>query len=163
VLVGAGKVRSDDPHLTVRLANVTKARAGRAGGAKQGPLRVVLVGRRPLPKRARVLDSAAPSLVLTGAHRAGGLRRALATLARQGIQSLLVEGGATIHGAFIAAGLVDRVAFFFAPRLLGAGIPIAAGPGRAMEQALRLGPLRARTVGEDLLITGDVLQAKRSR
>ena len=101
--------------------------------------------------------------MLAGAHRGGGLRRALETLARQGIQSLLVEGGATIHGAFIAAGLVDRVAFFFAPRLLGTGIPIAAGLRRPMEQALRLGPLRARTVGEDLLITGDVLRATRAR
>ena len=169
VLVGAGTVRADDPHLTVRLPrtgrlpNLMRADGGRAGGAKQAPLRVVLAGRRALPKRARVLDSAAPSLVLTGGHRGGGLRRALAMLARQGIQSLLVEGGATIHGAFIAAGLVDRVAFFFAPRLLGGGIPIAAGLGRAMEKAVRLGPLRVRTVGEDLLITGDVVQAKRSR
>jgi diaminohydroxyphosphoribosylaminopyrimidine deaminase/5-amino-6-(5-phosphoribosylamino)uracil reductase len=150
VLVGAGTVRADDPRLTVRLPNRAKA----------GPLRVVLAGRRALPRRARVLGGGAPSLVLAGGRGAGGLRRALTTLARHGIQSLLVEGGATIHGAFIAAGLVDRVAFFFAPRLLGAGIPIAAGPGRTMAQALRLGPLRVRTVGEDLLITGDVLQAK---
>ena len=44
------------------------------------------------------------------------------------MQSLLVEGGATIHGAFIKAGLVDRVALFVAPRLLGGGVPIAAAP-----------------------------------
>jgi diaminohydroxyphosphoribosylaminopyrimidine deaminase/5-amino-6-(5-phosphoribosylamino)uracil reductase len=159
VLVGAGTVRSDDPRLTVRLSGA----AGKGARKGKGPLRVVLVGRRGLPRGAHVLDRSADSLVLRPGPGAAGLGRALATLARHGIQSLLVEGGATIHGAFIAAGLVDRVALFFAPRLLGAGVPIAAGPGLPMEHALRLGPLTARPVGEDLLITGDVLQAKRSR
>jgi diaminohydroxyphosphoribosylaminopyrimidine deaminase / 5-amino-6-(5-phosphoribosylamino)uracil reductase len=156
VLVGAGTVRVDNPRLTVRLpgARGRNARKGR------GPVRVVLVGRRGLPRASHVLDRSAESLVLRAGPGPAGLGRALATLARHGIQSLLVEGGATIHGAFIAAGLVDRVALFFAPRLLGAGVPIAAGAGLPMEHALRLGPLTARAVGEDLLITGDVLQAK---
>jgi len=79
------------------------------------------------------------------------------------VQSLLVEGGAKIHGAFIAAGLVDRVALFVAPRLAGGGVPVATGAGLSLENALRLGPLTVRTVGEDLLITGDVLQAKHVR
>jgi diaminohydroxyphosphoribosylaminopyrimidine deaminase / 5-amino-6-(5-phosphoribosylamino)uracil reductase len=150
VLVGAGTVWADDPRLTVRLP-------GRRRGATD-PLRVVLVGRRGLPRRARVLDRAAESLVLRPGLGPGGLGRGLAMLARHGIQSLLVEGGATIHGAFIAAGLVDRVALFFAPRLLGAGIPISAGLGRPLERALRLGPLTARTVGEDLYVTADVVR-----
>jgi diaminohydroxyphosphoribosylaminopyrimidine deaminase/5-amino-6-(5-phosphoribosylamino)uracil reductase len=156
VLVGAGTVRTDDPRLTVRLPGA-RGRQARKG---KGPLRVVLIGRRGLPRKAQVLDRSAASLVLRAGPGPAGLSRALATLARHGVQSLLVEGGATIHGAFIAAGLVDRVALFFAPRLLGAGVPIAAGPGLPMEHALRLGPLTARAVGEDLLITGDVLQAK---
>ena len=156
VLVGAGTVRTDDPRLTVRLPGA-RGREARKGN---GPLRVVLIGRRGLPRKAQVLDRSAASLVLRAGPGPAGLGRALATLARHGVQSLLVEGGATIHGAFIAARLVDRVALFFAPRLLGAGVPIAAGPGLAMEHALRLGPLTARAVGEDLLITGDVLQAK---
>jgi len=159
VLVGAGTVRTDDPRLTVRLPGA-RGRDARKG---KGPLRVVLVGRRGLPPKAQVLDRSAATLVLPAGPGPAGLGRALATLARHGVQSLLVEGGATIHGAFIAAGLVDRVALFFAPRLLGAGVPIAAGPGLPMEHALRLGPLTARAVGEDLLITGDVLQAKHAR
>ena len=88
----------------------------------------------------------------------------LAYLARErDVHSLLVEGGATIHGAFIKSGLVDRVALFVAPRLLGGGVPIARGADLPLARALRLGPLTVRTVGKDLLITGDVLQAKRSR
>jgi diaminohydroxyphosphoribosylaminopyrimidine deaminase/5-amino-6-(5-phosphoribosylamino)uracil reductase len=151
VLVGAGTVWADDPRLTVRLP-------GRRGRSTSRPLRVVLVGRRGLPRRARVLDDAAASRVLRVGRSASGLRRGLAMLARDGIQSLLVEGGATVHGAFIAAGLVDRVALFVAPRLAGGGVPIAAGPGLPIAGALRLGPLSARAVGEDLLITGDVIK-----
>jgi len=154
VLVGAGTVRADDPQLTVRLS--------RRKGARQ-PLRVVLAGRRALPRGSRVLDDAAQSMVLRAGSGPGGLRRALATLARAGVQSLLVEGGAKIHCACIAAGYVDRVALFLAPRLAGGGVPVASGAGLPLENALRLGPLAVRTVGEDLLITGDVLQAKRSR
>ena len=155
VLVGAGTVLADDPRLTVRLPGT------RSGRGADSPLRVVLAGRRKLPPRAHVLDRAADSLVLRPATGPRGLRRALATLAARGVQSLLVEGGATVHGAFIAAGLVDRVAFFVAPRLAGGGVPIATGAGLPLERALPLGPLTVRTVGDDLLITGDVLQAER--
>ena len=74
------------------------------------------------------------------------------------VQSLLVEGGATIHGAFIKSGFVDRVALFVAPRLLGGGVPIARGADLPLADALRLGPLTVRAVGDDLLITADVVR-----
>ena len=69
VLVGAGTVRADDPQLTVRLPG----REGRA--APRQPLRVVLAGRRKLPRGSRVLDDAAESLVL---HAGLGAARAAA-------------------------------------------------------------------------------------
>jgi diaminohydroxyphosphoribosylaminopyrimidine deaminase/5-amino-6-(5-phosphoribosylamino)uracil reductase len=142
VLVGAGTVRADDPRLTVRLP-----------GRRAAPLRVVLAGRRSIPRGAHVQDGAAPTLVIPGRPP---IRRVLATLAARNVQSVLVEGGAAIHAAFIAAGLVDRVAMFVAPRLLGGGVPIASGRGLSIARALALGPLTARAVGDDLLITADV-------
>jgi diaminohydroxyphosphoribosylaminopyrimidine deaminase / 5-amino-6-(5-phosphoribosylamino)uracil reductase len=76
------------------------------------------------------------------------------------VQSVLVEGGARIHGAFIAAGLVDRVALFVAPRLAGGGVPLAwSDAGRAAGDGLRLGPLAVRRVGPDLLLTADVIRS----
>jgi diaminohydroxyphosphoribosylaminopyrimidine deaminase/5-amino-6-(5-phosphoribosylamino)uracil reductase len=84
------------------------------------------------------------------------LRRVLAALAKREVQSLLVEGGAEVLGAFVDARLVDRVALFVAPRLLGAGIPMAAGRGVPVAQALQLGPLSARPLDGDLLLTADV-------
>ena len=87
------------------------------------------------------------------------LRKVLTYLAREReVQSLLVEGGATVHGAFIAAGLVDRVVLFVAPRLIGGGVPVARGADRPLAEALRLGPLTTRAVGADLLIAADVLR-----
>jgi diaminohydroxyphosphoribosylaminopyrimidine deaminase/5-amino-6-(5-phosphoribosylamino)uracil reductase len=176
VLVGAGTVTADNPRLTVRLP-----RAGRAARRAQ-PLRIVLDGRLRISPTAAVLAARAgePALVIgaEGApsgrvralRRAGAevellparrqevpLARVLAALAKRGIQSLLVEGGAAVAAAFIAAGLVDRVVLFHAPLLLGGGLPAATGGGRGVAAALRLGPLRTRSVGGDLMIEADVL------
>jgi len=147
ILVGAGTVRADDPQLTVRLPG---------GRAALAPLRVVLAGRRSLPKRARVLDGAAPTLTIRDPSGRVALKPALEVLAARGIQSLLVEGGAAIHGAFIAAGLVDRVALFLAPKLMGGGLPVASGANLPVARALPLGPISVRSLGPDLLLTAGV-------
>jgi diaminohydroxyphosphoribosylaminopyrimidine deaminase/5-amino-6-(5-phosphoribosylamino)uracil reductase len=81
------------------------------------------------------------------------LAAALRALAARDIQSVLVEGGAAVHGAFISAGLVDALALFVAPRLLGGGVPIAAGTGRALGAALDLADVEFRRLGPDLLVT----------
>jgi len=175
ILVGAGTVRVDDPRLTVRLG-------ARDRGPPARPRRVVLDGRlsvspraqtlRPVPRtpptlvigargaearRVRALERAGAEVVLLPAR--GGrlpLDRVLAELGRRDIQSLLVEGGAGIHGAFVDARLVDRVALFLAPKLIGAGIPIAQGRGVPVAGALALGPLTVEPLGEDLLLRADV-------
>ena len=147
ILVGAGTVRADDPHLTVRLP-----------GRRARPLRVVLAGRRRLPKGARVLDGAAPTLTIQDPRGRVALKPALEALAARGIQSLLVEGGAAVHGAFIAAGLVDRVALFLAPKLLGGGTAVASGANLPVAKALALGPIAVRSLGTDLLLTAGVIR-----
>jgi diaminohydroxyphosphoribosylaminopyrimidine deaminase/5-amino-6-(5-phosphoribosylamino)uracil reductase len=155
VLVGAGTALSDDPRLTVRLPGRKRTPA---------PRRVALAGKAGLPPDLKMLSPEAPSEVIHDPAGRPPIAFVLEHLARErDVQSLLVEGGATIHGAFIKAGFVDRVALFVAPRLLGGGIPIARGADLPLAQALRLGPLTVRAVGEDLLITADVLQAKPRR
>jgi diaminohydroxyphosphoribosylaminopyrimidine deaminase/5-amino-6-(5-phosphoribosylamino)uracil reductase len=149
ILVGAGTLRADDPHLTVRLP-------GRRGHRR--PLRVVLAGRRGLPRGAQALDGAAPTLIFQDPRGRVSLVPALEVLAARGIQSLLVEGGCAIHGAFIGAGLVDRVALFLAPKLVGGGVSLASGGDLPLARALRLGPIAVRPVGPDLLLTADVLR-----
>ena len=66
-----------------------------------------------------------------------------------------MEGGGQLAGALLAAGLVDRLALFLAPKVLGAGR--AWGPALAparMSEALRIEGLAVERLGDDLLLTG---------
>jgi diaminohydroxyphosphoribosylaminopyrimidine deaminase/5-amino-6-(5-phosphoribosylamino)uracil reductase len=171
VLVGAGTARADDPRLTARSPK------GR------DPIRVVLDSRASLPRSLRLFRqrSSAPTVlahVRAGARppapgvemlrcrgRAGrvDLDDLLARLARRGVTSLLVEGGAEVAGAFLAAGLVDRLLLFLAPRVAGAdGLSWAGGAGpRRMADALRLAEVEVSRVGEDLLVSARPVERDR--
>jgi diaminohydroxyphosphoribosylaminopyrimidine deaminase/5-amino-6-(5-phosphoribosylamino)uracil reductase len=134
ILVGAGTVLADDPALT-------------AHGAGPNPLRVVLAGRRPLPPKSRIFDETAPTVVYR-AERPAELRAALRDLAAEGVGTLLLEGGPTIHAAFLRAGLVDEARVFLAPKLLaGADDP---------NNAPRLKTPRLTRIGNDWLIQGTI-------
>jgi diaminohydroxyphosphoribosylaminopyrimidine deaminase/5-amino-6-(5-phosphoribosylamino)uracil reductase len=80
----------------------------------------------------------------------------LRRLARRGVTSLLVEGGAEVNRAFLEAGLVDRVVLFLAPKLVGGdGLSWVAGPGaRRMSGALALLDVEVARVGADILVRG---------
>ncbi len=116
VLVGTGTVLADDPALTVRDASGNRS-------ARQ-PLRVV-IGVRDLPADARVLDDSAPTLHLRTREPA----HALAQLYARDVQHVYLEGGPTLAGAFVRAGLVNRVIAYYAGRLLGAGAPALGAAG----------------------------------
>ncbi len=116
VLVGVGTVLADDPQLTVRGPD------GEPGDRQ--PLRVVFDRSGRTPADARVRDDAAPTLLTTEAPAC-----VLASLYDRGARSALLEGGATLAGAFVAAGLVDRVVGYVAPKLLAGGPPVLAGAG----------------------------------
>ncbi|CAN5890550.1 bifunctional diaminohydroxyphosphoribosylaminopyrimidine deaminase/5-amino-6-(5-phosphoribosylamino)uracil reductase RibD [soil metagenome] len=132
ICAGVGTVLADDPRLTVR--GIPGARS---------PLRVVVDSSARTPAGARVLSSEAPTMVFTAAgdsHSAvTALKEAgvevvcvpgeagkvdiadmLRILGDRGIVSLLLEGGATLAGAFAREGLIDRYVFYLAPKLLGA-------------------------------------------
>jgi diaminohydroxyphosphoribosylaminopyrimidine deaminase/5-amino-6-(5-phosphoribosylamino)uracil reductase len=79
----------------------------------------------------------------------------LGKLARRGVTTLLVEGGAEVAGSLLEAGLVDRLLLFVAPRVAGAGLPWVQGRGVArMSDALPVHGLEVRRLGQDLLLTG---------
>jgi diaminohydroxyphosphoribosylaminopyrimidine deaminase/5-amino-6-(5-phosphoribosylamino)uracil reductase len=128
VAVGMGTVRADDPALTARDVPVIRQ-----------PRRLAF-GRGPLPEGS--------DLEL----RTGPLADELHALAAEGVQSLLLEGGPTIAGAFADAGLVDKLLVFVAPSLSGSG-PSLFGKLRAAEEVTRL---EARPVGDDVLLTAYV-------
>jgi diaminohydroxyphosphoribosylaminopyrimidine deaminase/5-amino-6-(5-phosphoribosylamino)uracil reductase len=81
-----------------------------------------------------------------------------AELARREVTAALLEGGGELNAGFLEAGLVDRVAVFVAPMLLGgddAPTPVG-GPGRGLKEAFRLTGMTVTPVGRDLLIEGDI-------
>jgi diaminohydroxyphosphoribosylaminopyrimidine deaminase/5-amino-6-(5-phosphoribosylamino)uracil reductase len=129
VMIGAGTLRRDDPRLTVRDA------------AGPDPVRVVVSRGGQVPVDAVVFATAheVPTLVLTEAVEPGlaaalvsrgvevvrvtDLRAGLAELGRRGLIDVLCEGGPTLAGALLEECLIDRVAVFVAPLLLGRGAP----------------------------------------
>jgi diaminohydroxyphosphoribosylaminopyrimidine deaminase / 5-amino-6-(5-phosphoribosylamino)uracil reductase len=134
LLTGIGTVLADDPLLTDRSGLPRRRRL----------LRVVVDSALRLPRRSRLVRSAredvlvftssrAPAARVRALRRAGvevlvdaghsssrpGLRRLLAELARRDILSVLLEAGPTLNQAALHAGLVDKVRFFYAPKLAG--------------------------------------------
>jgi diaminohydroxyphosphoribosylaminopyrimidine deaminase/5-amino-6-(5-phosphoribosylamino)uracil reductase len=155
IIAGAGTVLADDPHLTVRAPD---------GSLRpHQPLRVVVDGASRVPAAARVRDAAAETWVVTadsglapdGRHI--DLQKMLEELHGRGVRSVLLEGGPTLAGAFLRAGLLDRVVAYVAPKLLGAG-PAALGPAgvSTIGAAIDLDVHDVTQVGPDLRLTATV-------
>lgn len=139
IVVGTGTVLADDPWLTARTAD--------GALAPHQPTRVV-VGAREVPAGAKVLDDAAPT-VLVRSHDPADLAAALAEFTE-----VLVEGGPTLAGALIDAGLVDRIQAYVAPIVLGAGRPAVLGRGvTTLTEAHRFALDQAESIGPDVLLT----------
>jgi diaminohydroxyphosphoribosylaminopyrimidine deaminase/5-amino-6-(5-phosphoribosylamino)uracil reductase len=173
IVTGIGTVLADDPALTVRLAQPWP----------REPYRVVVDSRARLPLDAKLLQSGRRSRVLVAVGEAAAPQRlaalesagvtVLACKSREGrvdvadlgarllaldVTAVLLEAGSELTGAFVQAGLVDRVAVFVAPTLLGgadAPTPVG-GAGLALPNALRLTNMTVRPLGTDWLIEADV-------
>lgn len=128
VAVGMGTARADEPKLTARDVD-----------APRQPRRLVF-GRGPLPEGSEL------------ELRNGPLAEELAALAADGVQSLLLEGGPSIAGAFLREDLVDKLAVFVAPKLAGSGLLFAP----ELPAPVELRRLHAEQVGEDVLLTAYV-------
>ncbi|MGI9020150.1 MAG: bifunctional diaminohydroxyphosphoribosylaminopyrimidine deaminase/5-amino-6-(5-phosphoribosylamino)uracil reductase RibD [Solirubrobacterales bacterium] len=162
IAIGIETAVADDPMLTARAVD-----------APRQPLRVVFDREARLPLGSQLVATAAqtPVLVLAGAQapsaRAEALRgagvevagaatiaAALEELGSRGINSLLLEGGATLAGAFLAAGEIDELRLFLAPVLLGgAGRPLYGGDApERIEDAIRPLDMTSEPSGADLLV-----------
>ena len=171
VMIGSNTVIIDDPRLTCRLPGLDE----------QSPVRIVLDSRLNVPLTARVVAEAraVPTWFITLRHGDPARREAFRScgvelievaptpahmvdmpaafqaLGRRGLTRVLVEGGSTLAAVLLRAGLVDRLAWFHAPALIGGdGIPAVAGFGlHELAQAPRFERIAVETVGEDVLET----------
>jgi diaminohydroxyphosphoribosylaminopyrimidine deaminase / 5-amino-6-(5-phosphoribosylamino)uracil reductase len=178
ILVGVKTVLADDPSLTVRRPGFKDKRwrriildprartplTAKVVADKHAASTIVVVTKAAPPRRATALGRRVR--LLRAPMRAHGidLRWLLEKLGQEEITSLLVEGGGETNAAFLAKGLVHRVAFFYAPLVLGGrGAPKAvAGQGVArVSQAPELHHARWRRIGSDILLTARTTQAAR--
>jgi diaminohydroxyphosphoribosylaminopyrimidine deaminase/5-amino-6-(5-phosphoribosylamino)uracil reductase len=141
VMVGTGTALADDPLLTVR------DESGHA--APNQPLRVV-IGSRPLPEDLALKRQPGEWLHLQDTD----LQAALRHLAGREAWHVLVEGGPTLATALLERRLVDRVAWFIAPKIVGAG-PVSL-PFRLPQTHLRV--VQVQQIGEDVLVIADPRQ-----
>lgn len=176
IMVGINTVLKDNPHLTARLP-----------GSKN-PTRIVVDSQLRIPMDAKVLQqqSEAPTIllttkradqekaarlaekgvtVLTLPERDGrvDLQEAMKELGQRNIDSILLEGGATLNYSALEAGIVDKVQVYIAPKIIGgANSPTPVG-GKGIERLSEAFPVEriaSRMIGEDLLIEGYLKKAK---
>lgn len=142
ILAGTGTVLRDDPQLTVR------DEVGE--NLPHQPLRVV-VGKRDIPAGARVLDDAAQTVHLRSHDPAEVLR----DLHDRDVQHAFLEGGPRLAAAFLAAGYVDEVVAYLAPKFLGSGRSAVGDLGiESIAGALDLVVSDVTVLGHDVRVTG---------
>lgn len=167
ILVGGNTVFIDDPSLTDRSGKPRRRKL----------VRVILDNRLRLPMESKLVRTAkeTPTLVFSNSKDAAKIKQlkesgvdvaqidardlvaVLEELRRRELQSLLVEGGTQIAGAFVDARLIDKISLMVAPLVIGGRLaPLAIGGNGAdsLENALRLNDLEAIKHGNDFEFTG---------
>jgi len=145
ILVGAETVRRDDPQLTIR---------GVPGFEEKQPWRVVLTRSNRLPRKARLFTDEYCSRTVVYRNRT--LREVLKALGKDGVRSVLVEGGGKVLGEAFDRQLVDEVHFYMAPLLCG-GPDVIAGRGvGSTEESFLLSQPQYERLGDDIHVAGIV-------
>jgi diaminohydroxyphosphoribosylaminopyrimidine deaminase/5-amino-6-(5-phosphoribosylamino)uracil reductase len=186
ILVGINTILADDPILTARTKledgrwKITKpirriildSMARTPLGAKvvsdkQASLTTIVVGKRApknrvaaLAKRVNVLVAPPAKSAIGNRQSAIDLRWLLKILGAGNVTRLLVEGGGEVNASFLLGGLARRVAFFYAPKILGgrdARKAVAGDGAKCLTDALQLCNIEWRRLGPDLLLTALVI------
>ena len=172
IMVGINTVIEDDPMLTARVD----------GG--KNPIRIVVDSSLKIDINANVVQDKSAKTIIATTDKADkdkilklqaqdvdvivvdkdendkvDIEKLLDILGQQNICSILVEGGATLSGSFVAKKLVDKVYFFIAPKIIGgkeAKTPVAGTGILNLQEALALKDIQIEKLEEDILIIGRV-------
>ncbi|WP_321491642.1 bifunctional diaminohydroxyphosphoribosylaminopyrimidine deaminase/5-amino-6-(5-phosphoribosylamino)uracil reductase RibD [uncultured Desulfobacter sp.] len=172
ILIGSGTLHADNPSLTARIE----------GRQTRDPARIILDSRLTIREDAKVViqQSNAPTIVVTGPNCDPGkilrlkergvqilecrisenlldLNDLMIKLRNLSVTSLLIEGGGHVAASALAAGIVNKVCYFLAPKIMGGndGIPVFNGPGpEKIKEVFELARVTTRQFGSDILVTG---------
>jgi diaminohydroxyphosphoribosylaminopyrimidine deaminase/5-amino-6-(5-phosphoribosylamino)uracil reductase len=169
ILIGAGTARADDPLLTDRSGKQRRLPLVRivldaaldvspesqlVRTAAQSPLLIFTGDSVPESKSAAFVS---PVEVIRGPESGRSVPAVLAELGRREIQSVLVEGGANVAGQFLDAGLVNKISFFIAPKIIGGRDAPTAVQGKGAEkltESIELEDVEVTQRGPDVEFTG---------
>ena len=175
ILVGINTVLADDPQLTVRREDgppekmlrrfVLDPRARTPLTAKVicdqfAKTTTIVVTKAAEQKRIDALRNKVAVLVAPMRRAKIDLRWLMAKLGEENVTNLLVEGGGETNALFLQQNMAHRVAFFYAPKIVGgrdARKGIAGDGIRHIEEACRLGDVEWQTLGDDLLMTARIV------
>ncbi|MFW0794610.1 bifunctional diaminohydroxyphosphoribosylaminopyrimidine deaminase/5-amino-6-(5-phosphoribosylamino)uracil reductase RibD [Gordonia sp. CPCC 205515] len=139
IVIGTGTAIRDNPALTARHPDGTLA--------DHQPMRIIM-GHRDIPDTAQIRDTAVAPFAQIRTHDPADVLAALPDATW-----VLVEGGPSIIGAFLAAGLVDEIEAYLAPMILGAGTSSVDMPGvTTLADARRFRTVGVEQLGEDVLL-----------
>ncbi len=164
IMVGSNTVKHDNPRLTTRLPQ---------GG--KNPIRIILDTNLSLSPDANIFDDEAPTWIICGKDADTtnfkakhphvkliqlqteklNLNDVLAAIGVQGIQSLYVEGGSTVHGSFVKEKLFQECHWYIAPKLLTGNdaIPVVGGVApENMSEATDLEIISLEQIGSDIKV-----------
>ncbi|MGB9711598.1 MAG: bifunctional diaminohydroxyphosphoribosylaminopyrimidine deaminase/5-amino-6-(5-phosphoribosylamino)uracil reductase RibD [Dissulfurimicrobium sp.] len=179
ILVGIGTVAADDPRLTVRISGKTARcpvrfvldsglRIDLGSRVLNQPGLTVVVGAegRASSEKKKALEEIGAEVWLMPSNRCGrpDIGAVLKKMGEMGLQSVLIEGGAAIHGAFWDKGLIDEAFFFYAPIIIGGedAYPAIGGSGVSrLDAAPRLKFITHRRFEDNWLVHGLVTELDR--
>jgi diaminohydroxyphosphoribosylaminopyrimidine deaminase/5-amino-6-(5-phosphoribosylamino)uracil reductase len=168
VLAGVGTVAADDPALTCRIPGFrrtpvvrivvdshlrTRPTAQLVVTARDSPTWIIHREGVPADRRAAFADAGVCLIEVPGAEVGVDLRAGLAALGTAGLTRIMVEGGAQVAAGLLRAGLVDRLAWFHAPAVMGGdGWPAAQAFGVVtLDDVPRFVRTGQRVIGRDVL------------
>ena len=146
IIVGAETVRTDNPRLTVRLGALSKN--------KNQPWRVIMTRTGNLPKTAHLLTDALRSRTLIFKNKP--FAQVMKELGKKEITCVLLEGGGRLLASAFKANLVNEIAFFIAPKIIGGPTLTLSTLTHFSKKGIALKNFSFEKINSDLLIKGYV-------
>lgn len=168
ILVGIGTVKADNPMLNCRIeegVNPVRIICDSKLSIKENcqivttakEIKTVIAYTKGSERKEERLKEAGCILLQAGQEEKTDLKILMNKLGEMEIDSVLIEGGTGIHGAALKAGIVNKVAAYIAPKIIGgesSKTPIGGIGIAKMDDALKLKNMQMETIGEDILVTG---------